>query len=639
MKYRLALDIGIASVGWAVLEHDEYDRPCRIVDLGVRKFTPPEIPKTGKSPAVDRRNARGIRRNLRRKRHRLDKIKAFLEEVLLSGTKIDFSPCDIYQLRVDALDRKISDNELARVVYSIFKHRGFKSNRKSEMEDKSNSKLLDAIKLNSRNSKEYRTIGEMYLSCEGYIEKRQKTIGDKTIDFKVYNIRNKGGQYQNTLLREDVLNELKLILLSQKKFGNEKLTDDSIAKICYIFEYQKSYDEGPDAPSSYRVTFAVGNCTFFKEEKRAPKGSFAYEYFTALCDINHLKIDDKKLTSQQREILINAFLNKKEIKYKDVKKLLNLQENQYFNGKSGCNKDNNVFLRRKFSYEVMKILDLKDSPKKHAELLDEIAFIFSMYKSDERRMRKLNESEITKALPENKKEELLKLETEKFGNLSIKALRLIIPYLEEGCVYSEACEKAGLKNVYGERMKKLKCNLIPEIEDLTSPVVKRSVSQTIKLVNAVIDKYGSPSAIFVELAREMGKDFLERKRIEKSQVDRFDENEKIKKRLTRDFGLQNPKPMDIVKFRLYEEQGGKCAYSCQKFEAVLGSVKAIFDNNNAQIDHIIPYSRCYDDSYNNKVLVLSQENQNKGNRLPFEYMGGDEKMGAFCWICRKHIQE
>ena len=55
MKYRLALDIGIASVGWSVLVLDEKDNPCRIENLGVRKFIPAEVPKTGDSPAVQRR--------------------------------------------------------------------------------------------------------------------------------------------------------------------------------------------------------------------------------------------------------------------------------------------------------------------------------------------------------------------------------------------------------------------------------------------------------------------------------------------------------------------------------------------------------------------------------------------------------
>ena len=41
-----------------------------------------------------------------------------------------------------------------------------------------------------------------------------------------------------------------------------------------------------------------------------------------------------------------------------------------------------------------------------------------------------------------------------------------------------------------------------------------------------------------------------------------------------------------------------------------------------QIDHIMPYSRSFDDSFNNKVLVEAKANQEKGNRLPYE-VGGE----------------
>ena len=75
LYYRIGLDIGITSVGWAVLENNSSDEPVRIVDLGVRLFERAEIPKTGESLAGPRRAARTTRRRLRRRRHRLDRIK------------------------------------------------------------------------------------------------------------------------------------------------------------------------------------------------------------------------------------------------------------------------------------------------------------------------------------------------------------------------------------------------------------------------------------------------------------------------------------------------------------------------------------------------------------------------------------
>jgi CRISPR-associated endonuclease Csn1 len=64
----LGLDIGIASLGWAVIDYDkENQENNKIVKSGVRIFTIAENPKTGESLALPRRNARGARRTNKRK--------------------------------------------------------------------------------------------------------------------------------------------------------------------------------------------------------------------------------------------------------------------------------------------------------------------------------------------------------------------------------------------------------------------------------------------------------------------------------------------------------------------------------------------------------------------------------------------
>ena len=74
--------------------------------------------------------------------------------------------------------------------------------------------------------------------------------------------------------------------------------------------------------------------------------------------------------------------------------------------------------------------------------------------------------------------------------------------------------------------------------------------------------------------------------------------------------------LDIVKFKLYQEQDGVCLYSGKNLDP-----SRLFEPGYADVDHIVPYSRCFDDSYQNKVLVLASENRQKGNRLPYEYLG------------------
>ena len=73
---RIGLDIGITSVGWAVMACDEENgEPLRILGLGSRIFDAAEVQKTGGSLAAERRTARSMRRRLRRKGERLRRLK------------------------------------------------------------------------------------------------------------------------------------------------------------------------------------------------------------------------------------------------------------------------------------------------------------------------------------------------------------------------------------------------------------------------------------------------------------------------------------------------------------------------------------------------------------------------------------
>lgn len=80
MNYRIGLDIGISSIGWSVIENDENEHPARIVDLGVRLFSPAEINNKGENKplALDRRIARGTRRRIRRMKYRIQSMSNFL---------------------------------------------------------------------------------------------------------------------------------------------------------------------------------------------------------------------------------------------------------------------------------------------------------------------------------------------------------------------------------------------------------------------------------------------------------------------------------------------------------------------------------------------------------------------------------
>ena len=147
--YGIGLDIGVTSVGWAVLALDGEEKPRGIIDMGSRIFDAAEHPKTGASLALPRREARSARRSLRRHRHRKERIRELLVSSGLLGRDeldrlFDGQLTDIYALRVKALDEKLSREEFARVLFHLAQRRGFRSNRKNAG-DKEEGKLLEAV--------------------------------------------------------------------------------------------------------------------------------------------------------------------------------------------------------------------------------------------------------------------------------------------------------------------------------------------------------------------------------------------------------------------------------------------------------------------------------------------------------------
>lgn len=152
----------------------------------------------------------------------------------------------------------------------------------------------------------------------------------------------------------------------------------------------------------------------------------------------------------------------------------------------------------------------------------------------------------------------------KFGHLSLKACRKLIPHLEQGLTYDQACSAAGYDfkgHGAGERAFTLPA-AAPEMEQITSPVVRRAVAQTIKVVNGIIREMdASPAWVRIELARELSKTFGERQEMDRSMRENAAQNERLMQELRDTFHLLSPTGQDLVKYRLWKEQDGVCAYS------------------------------------------------------------------------------
>lgn len=649
LYYRIGLDIGIASVGWAVLENNSNDEPIRIIDLGVRLFDKAEIPKTGESLAGPRRMARTARRRLRRRKHRLDRIKWLLQQEGLIDIEQFMNRYhsanlpDVYRLRYEALERKLKDEEFAQVLLHIAKHRGFKSTRKAETMSKENGAVLKATKENETlmQEKGYRTVGEMlYCDTEFKIPCAWSENG------YILATRNKSEDYRHTILRSMLVEEVKHIFACQRELGNEKATEKLEKKYLEIMESQRSFDMGPgkqpggkDSPYAMQgFGDRVGMCTLEPGERRAAKATYTAELFVALQKINHLRLVDKngdsrELTAEERQTLVQLLHTQKEIKYSIVRSKLDIASEYRFITLNYSSKtkendedtlkttENTKFISMPFYYEMKKrIGDVIErlSEAETVEFLDEVGTILTFYKNDDSRTAEL----LKLGMEQEDIEKILDLNPAKFQHLSLKAMKKIMPYLKDGLTYDKACDEAGYDfkaDHNGKKSKLLKGDEVQAvIQEITNPVVKRSVSQTVKVVNAIIQKYGSPQAINIELAREMSKTFDERKKLDNQMKERFSENDKVKKKIE-ELGKVNPTGQDILKYRLWEEQQGICLYSGKKIP-----LEELFKPG-YDIDHILPYSITFDDSFRNKVLVTSQENRQKGNRTPYEYFGNDEK--------------
>ena len=623
MRYTIGLDIGVASVGWAVINNDK----SRIEDLGVRVFKKAEE-TDGKSLNLARREARGTRRRIRRRAVRMKKIKELLvkyqivtEEELEEIYIITDDKKDVWELRAEGIDQLLDRKDWARVLTNIAKRRGYKSNRKIDEEDKEVGRLSKGTQENKRilEEKGYRTIGEMFY-------KDEKFSGNK---------RNKAGEYNNTVLRSMLVDEIHILFEAQRKNGSNFASEEFEKEYIDIMTYQKEYIT-PEL-----LERMLGKCTFEKEEHRAPKNSYTFERFMLLQKVNNLNININgekiEISQVQKKEITKLAYEQAEIKYTQLRKKLDLPKEARFSDlnyrelrtKKELSEEeiikeieNKKFVKLEGWHRIRLALKNNEQEEKfeqvkgNPELQNIIADALVRNKTDESIKEYLKKQEIDEEIVNA----VLNINFTKFGHLSYKAMNKIIPELEKGLTYDKACENVGYEFKGSSNTLQYKLPPVSELEDnILNPVVLRSVSQTRKVINSIIDKYGSPIAIYIETARELSKSYDERKAIEAKQKENFENNEKIKEYIRENFKFE-PKPFDIVKMKLWREQGQKCAYSGKPIPA-----ERLYEENYVQVDHIIPFSRCFNDGYNNKVLVLTNENQKKKERTPYEYFGENQE--------------
>lgn len=595
--YILGLDIGITSVGYGIINYNDKS----IIDAGVRLF-----PEANVENNEGRRSKRGARRLKRRRIHRLERVKQLLLDYKLLDS-IDIIPqsTNPYEIRVRGLREKLTKDELVIALLHLAKRRGIHNIDVIDQEEDASNELSTKEQLSKNNL----LLRDKFI-CEVLLERYNegKVRGEK-----------------NRFKTSDIVNEIRQILETQKEVHH--LDDSFIDKYIELVETRREYYEGPGEGSPYGwgadlkkwYEHLMGRCTYFPEELRSVKYAYSADLFNALNDLNNLVIQRDGLNKleyhEKYHIIENVFKQKKKPTLKQISNEIGVNPED-IKGYRITKSVKENFTEFKLYHDLKKIL--KDqSILENIQLLDQIAEIITIYQDKESIKKELEQ--LTEPINEIDKENISDLAGYNGTHrLSLKCINLV---LEELWYTSRnQMEIFAYLNIKPRKIDLQKTNKIPKDmidEFILSPVVKRTFGQAINVINKVIEKYGVPKDIIIELARENNtKD--KQKFINELQK----KNEKTRQRINEIIGKtgnQNAKRL-VEKIRLHDEQEGKCLYSLESIP-----LEDLLNNpNHYEVDHIIPRSVSFDNSYQNKVLVKQTENSKKGNRTPYQYLNSGE---------------
>lgn len=646
----LGVDIGITSIGWALIESEAKEDGVaikRIIDSGVRIFTEAENPKDKSSLALPRRNARGMRRRIQRRRSRVMNVKNFLADSLripiksmlasdnhssIFDTSRDFiSP---WTLRIDALDRLLSNDELARVILHIAKRRGYDDITYGAIEIKDdagqkseeNQKIGKAIKENKRllEEKGYRTIGEMMVK-EYFMQTRSESPGEWD------NVRNRQSKdkkpsYKRCVGRSELRHELEQILEAQKRLGNTTITAEFIAQLLGDSNAKdKAKREGLIFFQRPLKGFGdkIGDCQHMRgngqNPKRACKNAPSAEEFVARTQLmNFLKNYTQKTGDMSfntaeviEKCLEEARKTKTGLTYSKLKKILSFSQEWAF---EEFENEKKAFITLEGTVRLNEALGDIDT-----KIKDEVACILGVDKDWGVLRGKLEKIGLSQ-------EQIAKLQEaglsfSKHINLSLEALYHLLPLMRECKRYDEAVAILEGKGIFHKREAQIKDRLpsLSELAkedsyfDVSNPVVNRALSEFRKVVNALIEKHGKFHYFNIELTREVIKSKEQRKKI-KDQQDKNQALNKTAEKSLQEWGLEN-NGANRLKWKLWFQQNECCIYSGKKITI------DDFRCDNLEVDHVFPFHRSLDDSQSNKVLCFERENQSKGGKSPYEYLG------------------
>ena len=637
MSITLGLDLGPNSIGWALVDQDAN----QIVNLGVRVF-PEGVDNfdTGKEkpPNEDRRIARGMRRQIRRRAVRKRRLRDVLIGVGLFPTDAEeqqrLLQQDPYELRARALDEPVTAHELGRILLQINQRRGFLSNRKKERKEKEVKGMLAEISelASDITLSDCRTLGEYLHRKANTIDHRQRSDND--------HIRNRHTR------RQMLVDEFDAIWTSQSQYHPDLLTDKLRYGSCGRQKQPHKPTRRPHAQSHleafglegmiffqrpmYWPRSIVGACELEPKHKRCPRADRRAQCFRMFQELNNLRYidpdtgEEHALLDEQRALLVDKLATRKEMTFEQIKKALGFLDTVRFNleeGKrpklQGMVSDHALASKKgigtawhslpeEAKNNIVNILALStDDDETHEQLVGDCGLTSEQA-----------DGALTIDLPAG------------YVMFSLKAIEKLLPYLKQGMrlMANDATDSAMHAAGYlrPDELQRRLFDQLPDpartqdarIGDIPNPVVKRALVELRKLVNAIIREHGKPDAIHVEMAREVRQGPKARKeyssRIAKIRDERDHAASEIRTleiKVNRD---------SILQYLLWQQQDNACVYCGQNIS------QAQLFGGEIDVDHILPYSRSLDDAQMNKVICHRRCNASKTNTTPYEWLASSD---------------
>ena len=631
----LGLDLGVASIGWALIAED--NDKFKLEAWGSRIFEQGLDAGKGGLDAISagkgisrcaaRRLKKALRRQYRRRRERKDDVKRVLTEngMLPNPLTSDFfvemdrklvqtlpesgrehafhiAP---YLYRKLALDRPLAKEEFGRAIYHLAQRRGYLSNRKQDLKDKDSGKVKESIK-GLRNAIEQagaRTLAEYFCA----VDPEQQRIRTRYTDRAMYQDEfHKICEVQRELVSPDLEEKLFQAIFFQRKLKSSK--------------------------------GLIGKCELHPEHRRATMACEEAQLFRLLATVSNLRVGNKKentireLTEAEHDAAI-AFLNgysedftlRGTVTLDKLGKKLGLAKGEKFmlgdESKDIYGNELHAALVRVFGVEKAASMT-QEEQKKFFHDLNSIEKESTL----EKRLR-----EYWKLSPLQSEVALKIMLPDSYCAFSIQALREILPDLEAKIPLATI-----LKNTRASAgTVRDSFDLLPVFDsdecgiDLCNPLVHRVITELRTVVNAIIKRYGKPNAIRIELARDLKTTTKQKENITRLNLQKEKERKEIAERILKEVGIEKPSRNDILKVMLADECNFECPYTGKHF-----SMLDLLYGKDVHIEHIIPYSRSYDDSFRNKTLCDASANSAKGNRTPFEAFSGEEYQRILARVAR-----